>query len=97
MLYRLVVTLGPPPSKFMETRLDGYKVCWDAMILLREEADAEGAKIVNHLDLYDYKGWPSCQFAGTRDGERKMLELLNYLVGEDCAHSYDGVRCGEHA
>ena len=97
MLSCLTVGLGPPPSKFMQTRLDGYKTCWDAMLVLREEAVLEGAKFVNHIDLYDYKCWPGCQFAGARSGERKMLKLLDYLVGKERAHSYDVVRCWEHA
>lgn len=97
MLYRLTVTLGPPPSKFMESMLDGYKCCWNSLLVLREEADSGEAKIVNHLSIGEHKGSVSVHFSGTKEGSDKMLELLNYLVGDDCAHSYDGVRCGQQA
>lgn len=44
MLYRLTVTLGPPPSKFMQSILDGYKCCWNTLLVLGRRPTQEKPK-----------------------------------------------------
>ena len=94
LLYRLAATFGPPPSDVMEQRLDGYKCCWDTLLVLKEEAQTP---IVNHLTLGEHKGSAKFAFFGTKEGSEKALELVNYLVGKECAHSYDNVLAGRQA
>lgn len=94
LLYRLTVTLGPPPSDEMEKYLDGYKTCWGTKLVLEDEnADA----IVNHLTFGEHKGSATCHFAGTQAGSKKALKLINYLLGKECAHSYDAILAGTQA
>ena len=103
----------PPSEMMQEMYLDGYKSCWGAMIVLRAEtgtrrADAAQSdplqqqtmhpgSITSWLELYDYKGGASVEFMGREDVCDRALELLNYLIGESCAHSYDRVLAGRVA
>ena len=98
LLYRLVVTFGPPP---VEQRLDGYQCGWEVHLVLKEEEepagvpDKEASK--SYITFCDYKGSAHCDFVGTNDAEERVLELINYLIGENCAHSYDRVLAGRRA
>jgi hypothetical protein len=33
-------------------------------------------------------------FGGSKEASENALELVNYLVGSKCAHTYDGVLAG---
>jgi hypothetical protein len=95
LLYRLTVTLGPPPSDLMETQhIDEYKCCWGTLLVLQE---AESDTILSHLTLYEHKGSASVGFTGTAEASEKAMALLSYLVGPDCAHTYDNVLAGNLA
>ena len=94
LLYRTTVTLGPPPSDMMDRYLDGYKCCWHTVLVMPDERQG---KIVNRLTLGEHKGAATCNFWGTKEGSQKALELLNYLLGKDCAHSYDAILAGRQA
>jgi hypothetical protein len=85
LLYRLIVTFGMPPPK----EGDGYKSCWE--VDLRH---CDGASVLN---FWDYKGSPSVGFDGTAEASADALKLLNFLVGESCRHTYDGIVAGRAA
>ena len=82
LLYRLTVTFGMPPPR--ET--DGYKSCWQIQLLHRD-----GVSILN---FSEHKGAASARFYGATDTSVDALELLNFLVGMNCPHTYDGVVAG---
>ena len=94
LLYRLTLTLGPPPSDMMERHLNGYKCCWDSLLVLKDEKEGT---ITDHLTLDEHKGSAKCSYVGTKEGSEKALELVKYLVGKECAHSYDGILAGRAA
>lgn len=100
MLYRLLVTFGGLPQG---QRLDGYKRFWEVTLVLREEADVEedtssdAVGWVNVLGIYEHKGWVCASFRGTQEGKKKAEGLIDYLIGEKCAHSYDNVLAGRSA
>jgi hypothetical protein len=82
LLYRLTVMFGMPPPK----KGDRYKSCWE--VHLRH---CDGASV---LRFRDYKGGPSLGFNGTAEASADALKLLNFLVGESCRHTYDGIVAG---
>ncbi|KAL9117936.1 MAG: hypothetical protein Q9187_005523 [Circinaria calcarea] len=82
LLYRLTVTFGMPPPK--ET--DGYKSCWEI-----ELVHCDGASV---LEFGEHKGAASARFRGTTDASDDALKLLNFLVGINCPHTYDGIVAG---
>ena len=82
LLYRLTVVFGMPPPK--ET--DGYKSCWEIDLKHRD-----GASV---LSFEDYKGGASTSFRGTSDASCDALKFINFLIGMNCQHSYDGVLAG---
>jgi hypothetical protein len=82
LLYRLTVTFGMPPPK----KGDGYKSCWE--VDLRH---CDGASV---LSFWDYKGAASVGFEGTTEASADALKLVNFLIGESCRHTYDGIVAG---
>ena len=78
----------------MEGYLDRYKGCWHSMLVLKDE---EQGSITDHLTLTEHKGSAQCWYVGTKEGSQKALELVSYLVGMKCVHSYDGVLAGRQA
>ena len=85
VLYRLTVTFGMPPPK----EGDGYKSCW--------EVDLQHCDGVSVLRLEDYKGAAEPRFRGTAGASVDALKLLNFLVGMNCPHTYDGIVAGTRA
>jgi hypothetical protein len=82
LLYRLTVTFGMPPPKGG----DGYKSCWAVDL-----QHCDGASV---LSFKDYKGAAVVRFYGTTKASAEALKLLNFLVGESCRHTYDGIAAG---
>lgn len=85
LLYRLTVTFGMPPPK----EGDGYKSCWAVDL-----QHCDGASV---LSFMDYKGGATTSFYGTTKASADALKLLNFLVGEGCRHTYDGIAAGTTA
>jgi hypothetical protein len=85
VLYRLTVTFGMPPPK----KGDGYKSCW--------EVDLQHCDGVSVLSFEDYKGAAEPRFHGTAEASVDALKLLNFLVGMNCPHTYDGIVAGTRA
>lgn len=93
MLYRLACTFKPIVSF---EGPGGYKLVWSAAF-----EHKSGAQIL----FYEWKG--GCTFgARGKNGEimpagkgllKDILELLNYLCSDTCAHPYDGCRAGSVA
>lgn len=84
LLYRVAVTFGMPPPR----ELDGYKSCWEVKL-----KHPDGST----LTLYDFKAAASLQFLGSRAAADDALELINFLAGMNCPHTYDGVIAGRLA
>ncbi|KPI41021.1 uncharacterized protein AB675_8182 [Cyphellophora attinorum] len=101
LLYRLCATFGALPLSCEAT--ERYKSCWDLNLVYKKEADAaatttgDGASEdapPSWLLFQDFKGWCSVFFGGSQEASENALELVNYLVGPKCAHTYDGVLAG---
>jgi len=82
LFYRLAATFGMPPP--VET--DGYKVCWEINL---QHYDGSST-----LEFYDYKGAAKARFFGSDDASEDALKLINFLVGMECLHTYDGIVAG---
>ena len=82
LFYRLAATFGMPPP--VET--DGYKVCWEINL---QHCDGSST-----LEFYDYKGAAKARFFGSDDASEDALKLINFLVGMECLHTYDGIVAG---
>ena len=85
LLYRLTVTFGMPPPQ----EVDGYKSCWEADLQYHD-----GASL---LSFQDYKGAADARFHGTAEASVDALKLLNFLIGLNCPHTYDGIVAGRRA
>ncbi|MCJ1337748.1 hypothetical protein MMC09_003031 [Bachmanniomyces sp. S44760] len=85
LLYRICVVFGMPPP--LEN--DGYKTCWDVDLFYHDG--------VSKLSFYDYKGAASARFSGTAEASVNSLKLLNFLIGMNCPHTYDGIVAGTAA
>ncbi len=85
LLYRLTVTFGMPPSR----EDDGYKSCW--------VVDLRNLDGISVLSFQDYKGAADVRFYGTTEASVDALKLLNFLVGMECPHTYDGILAGTRA
>jgi hypothetical protein len=98
MLYRIIAIFGMPSGEVLGQRMDGYKVCWDTALVLKDpkgELDEDGVDAL--LMLHDYKGGFSMKITGTKKGVELAFELLDYLVGKECVHTYDGIVTGTRA
>ena len=82
LFYRLTTTFGMPPP----VGTDGYKVCWTINLQHRDDS--------SRLMFYDYKGAASVRFFGSEDASEDALKLVNFLVGMECLHTYDGIVAG---
>jgi hypothetical protein len=82
LFYRLAATFGMPPP--VET--DGYKSCWEITLQHRDDSST--------LEFYDYKGAAKARFFGSDDASEDALKLINFLVGMECLHTYDGIVAG---
>ena len=82
LFYRLAATFGMPPP--VET--DEYKVCWEINL---QHCDGSST-----LEFYDYKGVAKARFFGSDDASEDALKLINFLVGMECVHTYDGIVAG---
>lgn len=82
LFYRLAATFGMPP--LVET--DGYKSCWDISLQYCDDSST--------LEFYDYKGSASVRFFGSDNASEDALKLVNFLVGMECSHTYDGIVAG---
>lgn len=85
LLYRLNVIFGMPPPREHDT----YKCCW--------VADLRNRDGVSVLSLQDFKGGADARFHGTPEASVDALKLLNFLIGMECLHTYDGVVAGTRA
>jgi hypothetical protein len=74
----------PPPKEG-----DGYKSCWAVDL-----QHCDGASV---LSFRDYKGAAAARFYGSTEASADALKLLNFLVGENCRHTYDGIVAGTAA
>ena len=74
----------PPPQE-----VDGYKSCWEADLQYHD-----GASL---LSFQDYKGGADARFHGTAEASVDALKLLNFLIGMECPHTYDGIVAGTRA
>jgi hypothetical protein len=104
LLYRLCATFGPLPLSCVSPDL--YKSCWALNLVYKKDADAtttatttarDGAGenlVPSWLVFHDYKGWCSVFFGGSKEASENALDLVNYLVGPKCAHTYDAVLAG---
>jgi hypothetical protein len=82
LYYRIVVTYAMPPSVEVQ-----YPVChWK--IKLRH---IDGISL---LEFEDSKGEAHVKFTGTPEASEDALKVLNYLTGEKCLHTYDGILAG---
>jgi hypothetical protein len=82
LFYRLTATFGMPPP----VEADGYKVCWEINL---QHYDGSST-----LEFYDYKGGAKARFFGSDDASEDALKLINFLVGMECLHTYDGIVAG---
>lgn len=82
LFYRLAATFGMPPP--VET--DGYKVCWEINLQHCDDSST--------LEFYDYEGAAKARFFGSDDANEDALKLINFLVGMECVHTYDGIVAG---
>lgn len=71
----------PPPKED-----DGYKTCWTVVLKHCDDTSI--------LSFQDYKGAAGVGFEGTTDASVDALELVNFLIGMNCLHSYDGTVAG---
>jgi hypothetical protein len=80
-LFRITVTYGMPPAHPNDTD-SKWKITLKHMDGLSE------------LECEDYKGEARVKFAGTEEVSEDALKIFNYLTGERCVHTYDGVIAG---
>ncbi|KAI7785382.1 hypothetical protein LA080_007218 [Diaporthe eres] len=78
LLYRIVTTFGAPPN----TEEDGYKCAWSFTLLNKEDPTCA-------LEIHDHKGWPQATFSGGERASTEALQLLDWLIGENCPHMYN--------
>ncbi|TPX14884.1 uncharacterized protein E0L32_004993 [Thyridium curvatum] len=88
LLYRLVVAFGLPG--WDEDQVDGYKSAW--AVTLRKVGHGAGT-----LRMFDCKGAAHVQFDGDLEACKSALKLVTWLVGDNIAHSYDGILAGRIA
>ncbi|KAL2281242.1 hypothetical protein FJTKL_11687 [Diaporthe vaccinii] len=86
LLYRIVTTFGAPPN----TEEDGYKCAWSFTLLNKEDPTCA-------LEIHDHKGWPQATFSGGERASTEALQLLDWLIGENCPHMYNYTLCGRPA
>lgn len=86
LLYRMTVTFAAPPS----TVTDLYKSDWTFVLWNCEDP-------ICCLEISDNKGWPTASFTGREKANAEALQLLDWLIGNNCVHSYDYTLCGRHA
>ncbi|KPI39805.1 uncharacterized protein AB675_3426 [Cyphellophora attinorum] len=100
LLYRLCATFGPLPTQCEGS--DWYKSCWEIYLVYKKEIDAgvstagndDQAVPASELRLCDIKASAYASFYGSEEAAEKALDLINYLVGPKCAHTYDGCVAG---
>ncbi|KAK4210593.1 hypothetical protein QBC37DRAFT_428563 [Rhypophila decipiens] len=92
MLYRLIAVLGMPRGGGAENLDDRYKSIWSYTLYWR---GGHGEK--SELRIYDYKGSMSFHFLGQQEASESALDLLEWLVGDEVPHTYDGVVAGNQA
>jgi hypothetical protein len=82
LYYRIVVTYAMPPSVEVQ-----YPVCHWKMKLKHIDG-------ISLLECKDSKGQAHVKFTGTAEASEDALGFLNYLTGEKCLHTYDGIIAG---
>lgn len=86
LLYRIITNFGAPPS----TREDGYKCAWSFTLLNKDDPTCA-------LEICDHKGFTRASFVGGEKASTEALQLLTWLIGENCPHLYDYTLCGRPA
>jgi|ERR1700722_9613154 hypothetical protein len=71
----------PPPKED-----DGYKTYW--------VVDPRHWHGVSVLSFQDLKGAADARFHGAAEASVDALKLLNFLIGMNCPHPYDGIVAG---
>jgi hypothetical protein len=110
LLYRLCATFGPLPTQCGEPDWYKvcwevylvHKKEVDASVSTAtnvgeanvDEANVDKRAPISKLTLFDYKGSATAAFYGSEEAAENALELINYLVGPTCAHTYDGCVAG---
>jgi hypothetical protein len=84
MLYRIAATFGMPPAR----QTDDYKMCWAIDLKHHDGSIAQ---------FGDYKGGLLINFDGSKSASTDWLELVNYLAGFNCLHTFDGIIAGTTA
>ena len=74
LLYRIIIMFGLPK----EDMADGYKSHWGVCLQWSHDD--------SRVQFYDYKGWASTQFHGTKEGSEAAMKLLHYLVSKELPH-----------
>ena len=86
LLYRITASFAAPPC----TEDDVYKCAWSFTLWNRDDPTCS-------LEIYEHKGWPQAYFRGGGQASTEALQLLEWLAGENCPHSYDYTPAGRHA
>jgi hypothetical protein len=84
LLYRIIASFGVPPST------DNGLTLWSYTLLSCEDSTCQ-------LRVRDHKGWPEAHFRGGEKASTEALQLLEWLIGENCPHPYDYTPCGGSA
>jgi hypothetical protein len=90
LMYRLCATFFKAPKVF-----DGYKMIWNYNL----EHKVTGKK----FSFGEWKGGPGFWLNETEssqlpeDFRNDMIELINYLISDQCSHPYDGCTAGQIA
>lgn len=83
LLYRIVANFAAPPS----TWGDPYKCAWSFDFWNRDDPSCL-------LTITDHKGAPMASFCGNGQASTEALQLIEWLTGMNCMHSYDYTPCG---
>ncbi|KAI0398715.1 hypothetical protein F4802DRAFT_592359 [Xylaria palmicola] len=86
LVYRIITNFAAPPC----TDVDRYGCAWSYIFWNQEDPTC-------WLQIYEHKAWPVAYFCGGKKASNEALQLLEWLSGENCSHSYDYTPCGRHA
>lgn len=84
--YRIMVNFAAPPC----TEEDGYKCGWSYHFWNQDDPTCS-------LVIREHKAWPEAHFRGSEQASMEALQLLEWLAGNNCPHSYDYTPCGRQA